>query len=344
MKVVTFGEIMLRLKSEGNNRLFQTEKLEATFGGGEANVAVSLANYGIDAEFVTALPQNQIGDAAVRELRKYGVETKNIIRRDGRMGVYYLETGSCQRPSNVIYDRDYTAISMLTSEEINWKEILSGADWFHVTGITPALTQSTADLTLEAVRQAKKLGLTVSVDLNYRKKLWKYGKTAQEVMSEVAKYCDVLIANEEDVQKSLGITLDMKADAVESGELDTAKYEALSDQVLAMYPNVSKIAITLRESKSCDHNGWGACLNNREEFILSKHYEIKDIVDRVGGGDSFGGGLIYGCLTYGDDRKALEFATAASCLKHTINGDFNLVSVKEVENLMNGDSSGRVQR
>lgn len=344
MKVLTFGEIMLRLKSEGNNRLFQTDKLEATFGGGEANVAVSLSNYGIEADFITALPQNAIGDACIRELRKYGVGTSKIIRREGRMGVYYLETGSCQRPSTVIYDRDYTAISLLKSEEIDWNKAFEGVNWFHVTGITPALTEDTAKLTIEAVKKAQELGITVSCDLNYRKKLWKYGKKASEVMTEVSKYCDVLIANEEDVQMSLGINLDEGSNSVEEGIIDSEKYKALSDKVLELYPNVKKIAITLRESKSCDINGWSACINNREEFILSKHYEIKDIVDRVGGGDSFGGGLIYGLMTYEDDKKALEFAVAASCLKHTINGDFNLVTVKEVETLMSGNGSGRVQR
>ena len=308
MKFLTFGEIMLRLKSPGLERFFQSPMLEATFGGGEANVAVSLANYDQDVAFLTVLPKNVIADECVKELRKFGVDTSRIVRSDkGRLGIYYLETGANARPSKVVYDRSWSSIA----------------------------------LALESVKEAKKRGITVSCDLNFRKNLWKYGVRAAEVMRELANYVDVAIANEEDVQKSLEITTDV---VVESGELDRAKYKALGDKVLAAYPNMKMIAITLRESKSADWNGWAACLNDREHFYESKRYEIRDIVDRVGGGDSFGGGLLYGLTHYDNHQQALEFAVAASCLKHSIHGDFNRVTVDEVEKLMGGDGSGRVQR
>ena len=339
-RVVTFGEIMLRLKSPGNERLFQSPVLEATFGGGECNVAVSLANYGIPVAFVTAVPANNVGDAAVAEARSFGVDTSFIKRQGERLGTYYLETGSNQRASKVTYDRAYSSIATAKPGDFDWDEIFAGAEWFHITGITPALSQSAADLSLEAVKQARAKGLQVSCDYNYRKNLWKYGKQAPEVMKELVKYVTVGIANEEDCQKSLGITIDVD---VHSGELDTEKYRQMAQRVLDEFPNLEKQAITLRESRSADVNGWGACLHNGKEFLTSRHYEITDIVDRVGGGDSFAGGLVYGLLTY-DDQKALEFATAASCLKHTVPGDFNRVSVSEVEALMKGDASGRVQR
>ena len=340
-KVVTFGEIMLRLKSPGLERFFQSPAFEATFGGGEANVAVSLANYGMDASFVTALPANAIGDACVNELRYFGVETKDIIRSNGRMGIYYLETGANQRPSKVVYDREYSAIALAKPGDFDWEKIFDGATWFHITGITPAISASGAELALESVKAAKKLGITVSCDFNFRKNLWKYGKSAPEVMCELVKYVDVGIANEEDCQKSLGITIDVK---VESGKLDTGKYEALARKVLDAYPNMKTLAITLRESRSADTNGWSACLCDRDNFYLSKKYEITDILDRVGGGDSFSGGLIYGLNNYESKEDALNFAVAASCLKHSISGDFNRVSVSEVTSLMGGDGSGRVQR
>jgi 2-dehydro-3-deoxygluconokinase len=339
-RVVTFGEIMLRLKSPGNERLFQSPVLEATFGGGECNVAVSLANYGIPVAFVTAVPANNIGDAAVAEARSFGVDTSFIKRQGERLGTYYLETGSNQRASKVTYDRAYSSIATAKPGDFDWDETFAGAEWFHITGITPALSQSAADLSLEAVKQARAKGLQVSCDYNYRKNLWKYGKKAPEVMKELVKYVTVGIANEEDCQKSLGIEVDVD---VHSGELDTEKYSQMAQRVLDEFPNLEKQAITLRESRSADVNGWGACLHNGKEFLTSRHYEITDIVDRVGGGDSFAGGLVYGLLTY-DDQKALEFAAAASCLKHTISGDFNRVSVSEVEALMKGDASGRVQR
>ena len=341
MKYLTFGEIMLRLKSPGHERFFQSPMLEATFGGGEANVAVSLANYGEDVGFLSVLPKNAIGDECIKELRRFGVDTSRVVRGGERLGIYFLETGANQRPSKVVYDRAYSAIAMAKPGDIDWEKTFAGVEWFHITGITPAISESAMELSLESVKEAKKRGITVSCDLNYRKNLWKYGKKASEVMRELAKYVDVAIANEEDVQKSLEITTDVN---VESGELDRSKYKALGDKVLAAYPDMKMIAITLRESKSADWNGWAACLNDREHFYESKRYEIRDIIDRVGGGDSFGGGLLYGLTHYEDKQQALEFAVAASCLKHSIDGDFNRVDVDEVEKLMGGDGTGRVQR
>ena len=341
-KVVTFGEIMLRLKSPAYERLFQSPSLEATFGGGEANVSVSLANYGMETAFVTVLPTNDVGNACIRELRGFGVDTTKIVRKDGRMGIYYLETGAVQRPSKVIYDRAGSAIAEAKPGDIDWDKAFDGVEWFHITGITPAISESAMELSVASVKEAKKRGITVSCDLNYRKNLWKYGKKASEVMREIAKYVDVAIANEEDVQKSLEITVDDVN--VESGELDRAKYKALGDKVLAAYPDMKMIAITLRESHSADWNGWAACLNDGKDFYVSKKYEIRDIVDRVGGGDSFAGGLLYGLNHYEDKQSALEFAVAASCLKHSVIGDFNRVNVSDVTKLMGGDGTGRVQR
>jgi 2-dehydro-3-deoxygluconokinase len=340
-KVITFGEIMLRLKSPGHERLLQSAAFEATFAGGEANVAVSLARYNVDAAFVTALPTNAVGDACVAELRKHGVDIKLIKRGPGRMGSFYLEAGANQRPSKVIYDRADSAIAIAKPGDFDWDQIFTGAAWFHITGITPAISAGAAELALEAVKKASEKGLTVSCDFNYRGNLWKYGKPATEVMPELVKYVDIGIANEEDCQKALGITVAVK---VESGELDEALYQELTQKVLQAYPKMKAIAITLRESRSADSNGWSACLNDRDQFYRSKKYEITDIVDRVGGGDSFAAGLIYGLQTYQDKQDALEFAVAASCLKHSINGDFNLVTREEVEKLKGGDGSGRVQR
>jgi 2-dehydro-3-deoxygluconokinase len=340
-RVVTFGEIMLRLKSPGFERLFQSPTLEATFGGGEANVAVSLANYGLDAAFVSVLPKNDIGEAAIAELRRFGVDTTKIVRGGDRVGIYYLESGANQRASKVVYDRAHSAIAEAKVGTIDWKATLTGAEWFHVTGITPAISQAAAEMTMESVKAAKQMGITVSCDFNYRGKLWKWGKKAPEVMTELVKFVDVGIANEEDCQKSLGVTVDVD---VESGELDTAKYEALSAKMMGVFPNLQVMAITLRESKSADHNDWSACLRDKDGFKLSRKYSITDIVDRVGGGDAFGSGLIYGLLTYQSRQEALEFAVAASCLKHSILGDFNRMSVAEVEKLKGGDASGRVQR
>ena len=341
MKYLTFGEIMLRLRAPGHERFFQSNMMEATFGGGEANVAVSLANFGEDAAYLTVLPKNALGDECIRELRRFGVDTQRVVRGEGRMGIYFLEAGANQLPSKVIYDRANSAIALAKPGDIDWDKAFEGVDWFHITGITPAISESAMELSLESVKEAKKRGITVSCDLNYRKNLWKYGKAASEVMRELAKYVDVAIANEEDVQKSLGITVDVD---VESGELDREKYRKLGDKVLEQYPDMKLIAITLRESHSADWNGWAACLNDREHFYVSKKYEIRDIIDRVGGGDSFAGGLLYGLNHYEDKQAALEFAVAASCLKHSIIGDFNRVGVSDVEKLAGGDGSGRVQR
>lgn len=341
MKYLTFGEIMLRLRSMGHERLFQSPTLEATFGGGEANVAVSLANFGEDVEYMTVLPRNTIADACLAELRKFGVGTSRIKRGSGRMGIYFLENGANQLPSKVTYDRDFSAISLTRPDDIDWNSAFAGVNWFHITGITPAISQNTMELSLKAVKVARELGITVSCDLNYRKNLWKYGKSAPEVMKELVKYVDIAVANEEDVQKSLGITVDVD---VTKGDLDTAKYELLSTEVLKQYPNLRMIAITLRESQSADVNGWAACLNDRTRFYVSRKYEIRDIIDRVGGGDAFAAGLIYGLNHFDDDCEALEFAVAASCLKHSIIGDFNRVSVDDVLKLKEGDATGRVQR
>lgn len=342
MRVLTFGEIMIRLKAPGMERLFQSQMLEATFGGGEANVAVSLANFGVDAAFLTVLPNNVLGDACVAELRKFGVDTRKILRTPGRMGIYFLEPGANQLPSKVVYDRTNSALARAKCGDIDWQRAFEDVDWFHVTGITPAVSESAMQLSVEGVRAAKALGITVSCDLNFRKNLWKYGKTADEVMGELTRYVDIAIANEEDVQKSLGIrTEDV---SVESGVLDRDKYQALSDKVLQTYPNLKLIAITLRESHSADSNGWAACLNDRSSFLVSRKYEISDIVDRVGGGDAFAAGLIFGLDVYDSHQQALEFAVAASCLKHSIIGDFNRVGVDDVQKLMGGDGSGRVQR
>jgi len=333
---LTFGEIMLRLKSPGHERFFQSPSFEATFGGGEANVAVALRNYGLPAAFVTALPDNAIGDAAISELRRFDVDTSMIRRSGDRVGIYFLETGANQRPSKVVYDRAQSAICECGPGDFNWAEIFADAKWLHITGITPALSQSAADLSLECVKQAKAHGVTVSCDFNYRGKLWKYGKSAPEVMSELVKFVDVGIANEEDCQKSLGVSVDVD---VESGELDTKKYEALSQKMLDLYPDMSTIGITLRESHSADQNGWSACMRDKNGFRLSRRYQITDIIDRVGGGDSFASAFIYGLNAYEDRQQSLEFAVAASCLKHSILGDFNRVTVDEVEKLMSGDGS-----
>ena len=345
-RIVTLGEIMLRLKSPGFERLFQSSTLEATFGGGEANVAASLAGFGLEATFVTALPQTPIGEAAIRYLRSLGVDTSFIIRQGERMGSYFLEAGANQRPSIVIYDRANSAISRALSEDFNWEAIFDRAGWFHITGITPALSESAAALSVAVVREAKKAGVTVSCDYNYRKKLWKYGKTAPEVMRELVKYVDVGIANEEDCQQSLGVSVDAGEweQAIHSGELDLGKYEALAQKMFSAFPNLKYQAITLRESFNASQNGWSACLYNGKDFFVSQRYEISSIVDRVGGGDLFAAGLIFAMQAEMPDADALEFAVAASCLKHSILGDINLSTVAEVKRLAGGDASGRVQR
>ena len=341
-KIVTFGEIMLRLKSPEHERFFQSPLLEATFGGGEANVAVSLSLLGRQGVFVTALPATPIGDAAVAEVRKHGVDTQFIKRTSGRVGIYYIENGAMQRPSAVVYDRDYSSISLVKPGDFDWKAIFAGAKWFHVTGITPALSAGAAEAAIEAAKAAKASGLTVSIDLNYRKKLWNYGKKAPEVMRELSKHADVIIANEEDIQKCLGI--EAKVD-VTSGSLNTDVYKALTAQVKTEFPNVSVVAVTLRESKSADRNGWSAAISGKTGYYLSNHYDLDDIIDRVGGGDSFSAGLIFALLEFpNDEQRALNFAVAASALKHSIPGDFNLTTRDQVDALCKGDGSGRVQR
>ena len=339
---VTFGEIMLRLAPPGFERFLQTPQFVATFGGGEANVAVVLAQLGLPAAYVTVLPPNNpIADAAIGELRRFGVDTSRIVRGKGRMGIYFLETGANQRGSKVVYDRDGASIAIAKPGDIDWQRTLDGAGWFHITGITPALSATAAALALESVKAARERGITVSCDLNYRKNLWKWGKPAVEVMREIAGFVDIVIANEEDVQMTLGI---QAAVDVESGRLDADKYRNLTDKVLAEFPNLKAIAISLRESISASHNGWSACLNDRSEFMVSRRYDITHIVDRVGGGDSFAGGLIYGFQALGSHREALEFAVAASCLKHSTPGDFFRFTVDEVRALAKGGGSGRVQR
>jgi len=340
-RVVTFGEVMLRLKSPGFERLFQTPSLEASFGGAEANVAVSLAQFGVPVSFVSAIPANAVGDACIGDLQRFGVDTSRVRRQGGRLGIYFLEAGANQRPSKVVYDRSGSAIASAKPGDFDWNHVLDGASWFHITGVTPAISQSAADLAIEGARRAREKGITVSCDYNYRKNLWKYGKPAPDVMRELVRHVNVGIANEEDCQQALGIDLDVD---VASGSLAADKYRAMASRVLEEFPNLDTQVITLRESHSADRNGWSAVLQNRRDFLTSRHYEITDIVDRVGAGDSFGAGLIYGSLVYRDDARALEFATAASCLKHSILGDFNRVSVAEVEALVGGEASGRVQR
>lgn len=336
---------MLRLATPDYQRFIQSNSLNATFGGGEANVAVSLANYGMDAEFVTRLPKNDIADWCISELRKYNVETKNVIKGGDRVGIYFLETGAVARASKVVYDRANSSIAEIQPGMINWHEVLKGADWFHWTGITPALSQGAAEACLEAIKVANEMGVTVSCDLNYRKNLWKYGKKASEIMPELVAGCDIILGNEEDAEKVFGIKPEGFDVAHTGGEVNATEFESVCTQMMKKFPRAKKVIITLRGSINANHNTWGGVLYADSQLYQSKRYDITHIVDRVGGGDSFMGGLIYGLLTYtDDDQKALEFAVAASCLKHTIYGDFNLVSVTEVENLMGGDGSGRVSR
>ena len=341
-RVITFGEIMLRLAPEGYYRFVQANNFGATYGGGEANVAVSLANYGFDAAFVTKLPKHEIGQAAVNELRRYGVDTSTITRGGDRVGIYFLEKGASQRPSKVIYDRAHSAISEATPEDFDWAKIFEGADWFHFTGITPAVSDAAAELTEKALIAAKKHGVKVSVDLNFRKKLWSSEK-AQKVMTNLMQYVDVCIGNEEDAEKVLGFKPGNTD--VTSGELELAGYVDIFNQMADKF-GFKYIISSLRESHSASNNDWSACIMDGQtrEFYHSRKYHIAPIVDRVGGGDSFAGGLICGLADGKDMKAALEFAVAASALKHTIPGDFNLVTRAEVETLAGGDGSGRVQR
>jgi 2-dehydro-3-deoxygluconokinase len=320
--------------------------LEATFGGGEANVAVSLAQFGLNVSYVTVLPKNPIGEASVTFLKGKGVDTSLIMRNGDRMGIYYIEAGANQRPSKVIYDRAHSAIMEALPSAFDWDRLLEGARWFHITGITPALSASAAEISLAAVKTAKKKGLMVSCDYNYRKNLWRYGRGAPEVMTELVRYADVGIANEEDCQRSLGITVEGESweQEVEQGQININYYRTLSEKVLSIFPNLKYQAITLRDSYSANRNGWSACLHNREDFFVSSRYDVADIVDRVGTGDAFAAGLIYGLTCGLQDHESLEFGTAASCLKHSIPGDMNFCSVDEVKQLMADGGSGRIQR
>ncbi len=338
-RVVTFGEIMLRLAPEGYYRFVQAESFGATYGGGEANVAVSIANYGMDSVYVTKLPTHEIGQAAVNSLRRYGVDTSRIVRGGKRIGIYYLEKGASQRSSKVIYDRAGSSVAEATCADFDWDSIFDGADWFHFTGITPALGGNVAAICLDACKAAKERGITVSCDLNYRNKLWTK-EQAGKVMGEICGYVDVCIANEEDAGDVFGIKAG-KTD-ITAGELNYEGYKDVAKQLADRF-GFKKVAITLRSSISANDNKWAAMLYDGEGYYFSKNY-LMHIVDRVGGGDSFGGGLIYACLSGFDSQKTIEFAVAASCLKHSIEGDFNQVSVDEVLKLAGGDASGRVQR
>ncbi len=336
---------MLRLSTPGYLRFGQAKQYDATFGGGEANVAVSLANYGLDAKFVTRLPKNDIAKACINDLRSYGVDTSDIVYGGDRVGIYFLETGAVARPSKVVYDRANSSISTIQPGEIDWKTVLQGADWFHWTGITPALSQGAADACLEAIKAANEMGITVSCDLNYRKNLWKYGKQASEIMPALVEGCDVILGNEEDAEKVFGIKPEGFDVTSTGGQIDQQRFQSVGEQLMAKFPRAKKVIITLRGSINANHNTWGGVLWDGQTLYQSPRYDITHIVDRVGGGDSFMGGLIYGLISYPeDDQRALNFAVAASCLKHTIFGDFNQVTVAEVENLMKGDGSGRVSR
>ena len=343
-KVVTFGEIMLRLSPPGFLRFSQTNQFDVVYGGGESNVAVSLANFGIPVEFITRLPKNDIGDCALMEMRKRGVKTDHILQGGDRLGIYFLETGAVARGSQVIYDRAHSSIAEIQKGMINWEAVFEGAQWFHWTGITPAISEGAAAVCMEAVQTASKMGITISTDLNYRKKLWKYGKKPADVMIPLVEHCDVILGNEEDASMYFGIHPE-GVDVTHGESISGAAFESVCRQLMEKFPKAKKVITTLRGSINASHNTWAGVLYDGKKLYESPTYEITDIVDRVGGGDSFMGGLIYGLLSYPqDDQKALNFAVAASCLKHTIKGDANLVSVDEVEKLMSGDSSGRVAR
>lgn len=343
-KIVTFGEIMVRLGAPGYLKLIQTDRLEVSYAGAEANVAVSLANYGMQTDFITCLPDNPIAERCIMDLRGHKVGVDNIQRSGKRMGILYLETGSNARPSKVYYDREDSSIATVQKGSINWSEILKDADWFHWTGITPALSENVAAECLKAIRIANDLGVTVSCDINYRGNLWRYGKTAAEVMPEMVAGSDIILGNEEDCEKVFGIKPHNFDAEKTNGMIDQSAFRSVCEQMMAKFPRCKKMVVTLRGAINANHNTWGGVLFDGQNLLESKRYDITDIVDRVGGGDSFMAGLIFGLLHYKNDQDALEFATAASCLKHTIKGDFNWITVKEAENLMNGDTSGRVKR
>ena len=342
-KVVTFGEIMMRLSPPGFQRFSQARSFDVIYGGGEANVAVSLANYGLPVDYVTRLPDNDLGQACIQYLRQYGVGVDKILRGGERLGIYFLELGAMQRSSKVVYDRAGSAIATVKPGMIDWRSVFSDADWYHWTGITPAISENLADLCLEAARTAKDMGLMVSCDLNYRSKLWKWGKSAREVMLELVQFVDVAVGNEEDADKAFGIRA---ADTdVAAGVVEASAYGFVCQELTRQFPDLKVVAITLRGSLSASHNTWSGVLWDCERFYTAARYDITHIVDRVGGGDAFAGGLIYGLKRFGQDRQmALEFAVAASALKHSVFGDFNVVTVAEVEKLMGGDRSGRVSR
>jgi 2-dehydro-3-deoxygluconokinase len=344
-KVVTFGEIMLRLSPPGFLRFSQTNSFDVVYGGGESNVAVSLANFGIDVDFVSRLPQNDLGDCALMELRKRGVNTQNILRGGDRLGIYFLETGAVSRGSKVVYDRAHSSVSEIQPKMVNWKKVFEGVQWFHWTGITPAISQSAADTCLEAVKIASSLGITISTDLNYRAKLWKYEGDREAIMTELTSYCDIILGNEEDAEMHFGIQPEGLDITTQGNEVKASAFLSVCQQMMEKFPKAKKVITTLRGSISASHNTWAGVLYDGNMMYESPQYQITDIVDRVGGGDSFMGGLIYGLLNYPEnDQNALNFAVAASCLKHTIKGDANLVSIAEVEKLMSGDASGRVAR
>lgn len=341
-KVVTFGEIMMRLSPPGFQRFSQARSFDVVYGGGEANVAVALAGLGLPVEYVTRLPKNDLGDACLRFIREAGVGVAHVVRGGERLGIYFLEMGAVARGSKVVYDRDGSSLATIQPGMVDWDAAFEGAGWFHWTGITPAVSQGAAEVCREGILAAKERGLTVSCDLNYRSKLWRWGKKAGEVMPDLVRHCDVAIGNEEDAAQVFGIHAP-GAD-VTSGQVEAAQYAAVCEQLAARFPNLKTIAITLRGSLSASHNTWSGLLWEGGRTYMAPTYDITHIVDRVGGGDAFMGGLIYGLLTYPDRQRALDFAVAASCLKHTIFGDFNLVTVAEVESLMGGDASGRVSR
>jgi 2-dehydro-3-deoxygluconokinase len=340
--VITFGEIMLRLSPPGFLRFSQASSFDVIYGGGESNVAVSLAHFGVPVEYVTRLPENDIGDCVIGELRKRGVGTNNVVRGGSRVGIYFCETGAVHRGSKVIYDRAGSSIAEIEPAMVDWKSVFSNAEWFHWTGITPAISQGAAAVCLEAVRAANAAGVTVSTDLNYRRKLWKWGKTAGEVMEDLVAGCDVILGNEEDAHLVFGIH--PEGVDVTTGHVEAQAYESVARQLMERFPKCKKVIITLRGSKSASHNTWSGVLWNGSQLIQAPTYDITHIVDRVGGGDSFMAGLIYGLTHLADDEGALNFAVAASALKHTIYGDANLVTVDEVQKLAGGDASGRVSR
>lgn len=344
-KVVTFGEIMLRLAPPGFLRFSQANSFDIVYGGGESNVAVSLANYGVPVDFVTRLPRNDIGECALMEMKKRGVGTSNIIFGGDRLGIYFLETGAVSRGSKVVYDRAHSSMAEIKSGMIDWKKVFNGVGWFHWTGITPAISQGAADVCLEAVKAASDLGITISTDLNYRAKLWKYGVKPEVIMTELTSYCDVILGNEEDAEKHFGIKLEGLDVTKHGHDVSAELFLSVCKQMMEKFPKAKKVITTLRGSISASHNTWAGVLYDGQKMYESRQHQITHIVDRVGGGDSFMGGLIYGFLKYpDDDQGALDFAVAASCLKHTIYGDANLVTVEEVEKLMSGDASGRVAR